>query len=161
CYVSLHRSEGLGLTMAEAMAVGKPVIATGYSGNLTFMDDANSYLVRYGMTETPAGCEPYPPGFEWADPDVDHAPELMRRVTERPEEARGIGALGCADLRERHTLARTAEFIRERVSEIPGHERLFLAVRGQLDHAAERAQAVPGQSLENTASRSSPVRAVR
>ena len=39
CYVSLHRSEGLGLTMAEAMYFGKPVIATAYSGNLDFMND--------------------------------------------------------------------------------------------------------------------------
>jgi glycosyltransferase involved in cell wall biosynthesis len=39
CYVSLHRSEGFGLSMAEAMALGKPVIATAYSGNLDFMDD--------------------------------------------------------------------------------------------------------------------------
>ena len=47
CYVSLHRSEGFGLTMAEAMAVGKPVIATRYSGNVDFMNDENSYLVDY------------------------------------------------------------------------------------------------------------------
>jgi glycosyltransferase involved in cell wall biosynthesis len=161
CYVSLHRSEGLGLTMAEAMAVAKPVIATGYSGNLTFMDKANSYLVRHGMTETPQGCEPYPPGIEWADPDVDHAAELMRQVYERPEEARTVGERARSDLRERHTLDRTAEFVRERVSEIPRHERLFLAARGPLDHAAERAQSVPGQSLESTAARSSPVHAVR
>src|SRR5688572_32239647 len=51
CYVSLHRSEGLGLTMAEAMARAKPVIATGYSGNLDFMNDANSYLVPYTRSE--------------------------------------------------------------------------------------------------------------
>jgi glycosyltransferase involved in cell wall biosynthesis len=44
CYVSLHRAEGFGLTMAEAMALGKPVIATGYSGNLAFMTAENSYL---------------------------------------------------------------------------------------------------------------------
>ena len=45
CYVSLHRSEGLGLTMAEAMYFGKPVIATAYSGNLDFMTPDNSFLV--------------------------------------------------------------------------------------------------------------------
>ena len=47
CYVSLHRSEGFGLTMAEAMAIGKPVIGTGYSGNVDFMNPENSYLVEY------------------------------------------------------------------------------------------------------------------
>jgi hypothetical protein len=50
CYVSLHRSEGLGLTMAECMALGKPVIATGYSGNVDFMTPTNSYLVDYATT---------------------------------------------------------------------------------------------------------------
>src|SRR5213075_3478239 len=43
CYVSLHRSEGFGLTIAEAMALGKPVIATGYSGNIEFTNEDNSY----------------------------------------------------------------------------------------------------------------------
>jgi glycosyltransferase involved in cell wall biosynthesis len=161
CYVSLHRSEGLGLTMAEAMAVAKPVIATGYSGNLTFMDEANSYLVRYGMIETPPGCEPYPAGIEWADPDVDHAAELMRRVFERPEESKAVGERARADLRERCTLDVTADFIRERLTEIPGNERLFLAARGPLDHAAERAHSAPGHSLENSSARPSPVHAVR
>ena len=51
CYVSLHRSEGLGLTMAEAMYFGKPVIATAYSGNLDFMTEENSYLVPHTMAE--------------------------------------------------------------------------------------------------------------
>ena len=49
CYVSLHRSEGFGLTMAEAMAIGKPVIATGYSGNVDFMNSGNSHLIEYAM----------------------------------------------------------------------------------------------------------------
>ncbi|HZD40249.1 MAG TPA: glycosyltransferase, partial [Terriglobales bacterium] len=67
-YVSLHRSEGFGLTMAEAMALGKPVIATGYSGNLEFMDEQNSFLVPYKLVAIPPGCEPYPEGSKWADP---------------------------------------------------------------------------------------------
>ena len=50
-YVSLHRSEGLGLTLAEAMMLGKPTIATAYSGNLDFMDENNSLLVGYDLIE--------------------------------------------------------------------------------------------------------------
>ena len=50
--------------MAEAMAAGRPVIATGYSGNLAFMNEANSYLVDYKLTNVPTGCEPYPPNAD-------------------------------------------------------------------------------------------------
>ena len=68
CYVSLHRSEGFGLTLAEAMAIGKPVIGTGYSGNVDFMDENNSFLVDYEITRVGPGNEIYPPEGEWADP---------------------------------------------------------------------------------------------
>ena len=62
CYVSLHRSEGFGLTPAEAMALGKPVIATRYGGTLDFMTDQNSYLVDHGWTKVGPGAHPYPAG---------------------------------------------------------------------------------------------------
>ena len=87
CYVSLHRSEGFGLTLAEAMAIGKPAIGTGYSGNLDFMNAENSYLVDYELGRVGPDCEIYPAEGEWAEPSVEHAAELMRRVVERPEEA--------------------------------------------------------------------------
>ena len=60
-YVSLHRSKGFGLTAAEAMALGKPVIATGYSGNLDYMTPKNSYLVDFELTPIGSGNAPYPP----------------------------------------------------------------------------------------------------
>ena len=69
CYVSLHRSEGFGLTMAEAMAIGKPVIGTGYSGNVDFMNAENSYLVDYEIGRVGPECEIYPPEGEWAEPE--------------------------------------------------------------------------------------------
>ncbi len=87
CYVSLHRAEGFGLTMAEAMLRGKPVIATGYSGNLDFMNAANSYLVRYRLTSIGQPQGPYQRDFVWAEPDVEHAAELMRYVFEHRDEA--------------------------------------------------------------------------
>jgi hypothetical protein len=87
CYVSLHRAEGFGLTMAEAMAIGKPVIATGYSGNVDFMHPENSYLVDYAIGRVGPDCEIYPPEGEWAEPSVEHAAELMRGVLADPQEA--------------------------------------------------------------------------
>ena len=80
CFVSLHRSEGFGLTLAEAMYMGKPVIATGYSGNMDFMHEGNSLPVRYTLARLENDIVPYPRGSEWATPDLDHAAELMQRV---------------------------------------------------------------------------------
>jgi glycosyltransferase involved in cell wall biosynthesis len=98
CYISLHRSEGFGLTLAEAMAIGKPVIGTAYSGNLDFMTPANSYLVSYRPTRVGPRGEQYPADGWWAEPDLDHASTLMRRVWECPDEARRRGEQGRADI---------------------------------------------------------------
>jgi hypothetical protein len=87
CYVSLHRSEGFGLPLAEAMALGTPVIATGYSGNTDFTTPYNSYLVDWAPTYVGPDCEIYPPDGTWAEPDIGHAAELMRYVWQHPEEA--------------------------------------------------------------------------
>ena len=59
CYVSLHRAEGFGLTIAEAMLCRKPVIATAYSGNMDFMTPANSYLVKHRLVELAHDDPPY------------------------------------------------------------------------------------------------------
>jgi glycosyltransferase involved in cell wall biosynthesis len=103
CYVSLHRAEGFGYTCAEAMAYGLPVVATGYSGNLQFMDRDSSLLVEYRETAVTVADGPYQRGSVWAEPDVDHAATLMRWVYDRPGEAREIGARGRQ--RVRRTLA--------------------------------------------------------
>ena len=80
CYVSLHRSEGFGRGPAEAMLLGRPVVATNYSGNADFMNPENSFPVDYRLV--PVGEGEYP-GFEdqvWADADVVHAAEQLRRI---------------------------------------------------------------------------------
>lgn len=88
CYVSLHRSEGWGLGIGEAMALGRPVIATGFSGNLDFMPPGTGYLVRWDPANVGPGVEVYPEDAVWAEPDIAHAAELMRAVFDHPEEAR-------------------------------------------------------------------------
>ena len=98
-YVSLHRSEGVGLTMAEAMLLGKPTIATAYSGNLDFMTPDDSFLVDYEPTTIAEDIPPYPKGFVWAEPSVEHAAELMRRVVDQPDETRRVAARGQASAR--------------------------------------------------------------
>ena len=98
CYVSLHRSEGFGLTMAEAMSIGKPVIATGYSGNLDFMTPDNSFLVEYEITRVGPGNPIYPADGEWAEPSVEHASALMRRVYDGPDAAARAGERARRDI---------------------------------------------------------------
>ncbi len=91
-FVSLHRSEGFGLGLAEAMAVGKPAIATAYGGNVDFMTPSNSYLVGWSPTKVGPEGELYPPDGTWAEPDLDHAAELMRHVVAHPDKAAAKGA---------------------------------------------------------------------
>lgn len=114
CYVSLHRSEGLGLTMAAAMTFGKPVIATDYSGNLDFMNAYNSYVVPWTPAKVAPGNDPYPEGATWADPDLDTAARLMRRVVEHPQEAEKIGQRAQASLQDRHGFEPSVAFVRKR-----------------------------------------------
>lgn len=118
CYVSLHRSEGFGLGIAEAMALGKPVIATAYSGNLDFMDHENSFLVPFTPVEVPKGCEPYPSGARWADPMTEEAARLMRLVYENPDLAAAKGRRARESILATHGIEVRARFIRERLAEI-------------------------------------------
>jgi len=109
CYVSLHRSEGFGLTLAEAMWLGKPAIATAYGGNLEFMTPDNSRLVNYAMVPvgeaaavSTSGTARYPADAVWADPDVDAAAAAMRWAFENRDEAAEMGRRGARDIRRGH-----------------------------------------------------------
>ncbi|MCW5892782.1 MAG: glycosyltransferase family 4 protein [bacterium] len=101
CYVSLHRSEGFGYTCAEAMAYGRPVIATGYSGNLDFMSDDDSFLVMAGETPVTVADGPFQRGSVWAEPSIAHAAELMGLVQREPERARAVGWRGREAVRQK------------------------------------------------------------
>jgi glycosyltransferase involved in cell wall biosynthesis len=127
CYVSLHRAEGFGLGLAEAMALGKPVMATAWSGNLEFMTPANSFLVGYEPAPLARDLGPYKQGQVWAEPDVAHAAELMREVVARPELAQSRARRAAADLRARHS----PEALARRVE-----ERLVVARAGRAGHPA-------------------------
>jgi glycosyltransferase involved in cell wall biosynthesis len=118
CYVSLHRSEGFGLTLAEAMALGKPVIGTAYSGNVDFMNPENSFLVDYTLTRVGADCQIYPADGEWAEPSVEHAAALMRQVYEDPEAAAQIGARARQDVARTLSPQATGAAMRERLERL-------------------------------------------
>jgi glycosyltransferase involved in cell wall biosynthesis len=103
CYVSLHRSEGFGLTIAEAMALGKPAIATDYSGNLEFMTLQNSYLCPARRCEVGPEREPYPAATHWSEPDVAAAAGLLRHVYKHRAEASAKGARAAEHIASQHS----------------------------------------------------------
>jgi glycosyltransferase involved in cell wall biosynthesis len=109
-YVSLHRAEGFGLTLAEAMAMGLPVIASGYSGNVDFMSDDDACLVKANVVETTKAFGAYPSGTRWADPDVNHAAEFMSALME-PSARLSKGRKAFTSIRRRldlHAIGQTA-----------------------------------------------------
>ena len=85
-YISLHRSEGFGLTMAEAMYFGKPVIATNYSGNLEFMTKTNSFLVPFEKIKVDADIINYDKNTIWSNPDIFQAARFMQLVRQNDLE---------------------------------------------------------------------------
>lgn len=91
CFVSLHRSEGFGLALAECMFLGKPVIATDWSGNTGFMRSGNSCPVRAGLVTLERTHGPYSKGQTWAAPDIDHAAWWMQQLHGDHAQAQRIG----------------------------------------------------------------------
>lgn len=100
CMISLHRAEGFGLGLAEMMYLGKPVIATGWSGNMEFMTPMNSFPVRYELVPRETKDGAYEAGQVWAEPDIDHAAECLGRLIDSPSVLRDTGDRAAASIRE-------------------------------------------------------------
>jgi len=122
CYVSLHRSEGFGLTIAEAMALRKQVIATNYSGNTDFMTEENSFPIRYTLVPLTKDYGSYTRGNVWAEPDEHQAAEQMRLVYEAREVAARKGMFAQCDIVMKfspevvgHLVAKRLHYLRSRI----------------------------------------------
>jgi glycosyltransferase involved in cell wall biosynthesis len=111
CVVSLHRSEGLGLHLAEAMWLGTPTIATHYSGNLDFMDDNNSLLIDAEMVNVEHGEGVYPSTATWAAPDVDEAAMAMRRIASDAALRARLAEAGRQTMQQQPTMLETGRLI--------------------------------------------------
>jgi glycosyltransferase involved in cell wall biosynthesis len=117
-FVSLHRAEGLGLAMLEAMALGKPVIATGWSGNMTFMDHNSACLVRHRLVPVDGDIAAYRADNVddttiWAEPDVEHAAAWMKRLVTDPRLRERIGRSAAARYRQFSAQVECGSFVHE------------------------------------------------
>ena len=118
-FVLASHGEGWGRPYMEAMAMGLPTIATGWSGNLEFMNDDNSYLVGYKLVDAPANS--WLKGQRWAAPSVGDLRRTMRKVYEHQSEAAAIGKRARADVVVSCRPELVAEAVRERVEAIDRH----------------------------------------
>jgi glycosyltransferase involved in cell wall biosynthesis len=102
CFVSLHRSEGFGRGLGEAMALGKLVMGTGWSGNVDFMTPANALFVNYELAKLAPDDYPHWQGQSWAEPKLEHAFDLLRPVLNDPARGRAIAERGQSEVLRSH-----------------------------------------------------------
>ncbi len=118
-YVSLHRSEGLGLGPMEAMSLGLPVVATGWSGNMDFMTADNSFPVDYRLVPVDvAASSPYAAGVvsgvaQWAEPDVEHASRILTELRNDVSLRAEVGRRAAAAMEQRRASVLGGGFIAE------------------------------------------------
>lgn len=118
CYVSLHRSEGFGLNLAEYMLKGKPVIATAYSGNMDFMSRDEALLVDYDLV--PVGENQYPCWEDqvWASPDIKQAAQHMKKIFEDKDFRAQIGQRAQQRIQTQLSLEVVGKKMQQRLLEI-------------------------------------------
>ena len=116
--LSLHRSEGFGLVMAETMLLGVPTVATGWSANTEFMPPDGSWLVDYTLVPVGTAYQYAEQGQRWADPDISCAAAILRSIERDPASARAIAARGQAYIRSEFSPEVCARRMRDRLAAI-------------------------------------------
>ncbi len=118
CYVSLHRSEGFGLAVAESMYLGKPVIVTDWSATAEYVTTANGFPVHYQLAALAHSHGPYGKGQLWAEADVDHAADGMRRLQRDSALCAQLGRAAQATIAARFSPAAVGARYRRRLESI-------------------------------------------
>lgn len=118
CLLSPHRSEGFGLNIAEFLLLGKPVVATNYSGNLDFFDETVGFPIAYELGEIAKSTGPYPGGYVWAEPLLSSLIEQMQRVVRDKKTVETRGRLAAERMKARYSAAAVAQDITRRLQSI-------------------------------------------
>ena len=117
-FLSLHRSEGFGLVMAEAMSLGTAAVATNWSANTEFMPEGTACLVDAKLIPVGDAYQHGQEGQVWADPDIHQAAAYLKRLRDDPAYREGIVRAGQEYIREQLSTAMCAERIRTRLDQI-------------------------------------------
>lgn len=120
CFLSLHRSEGFGRGPAEAMFFGKPVVATGWSGNMDYMVDGAAFAVPYTLIPVQQGEYIEHEDQVWADPSVDDAVDMLVRLVDDPRVARETGERAQAYMKRHYSDGAIGLDLRRRLEAIAG-----------------------------------------
>jgi len=142
-FVMAPRGERWGRSFLEAMAVGLPTIGTRWGGHLDFMRSDNSFLVRTkgALTIPDDGPDTVCAGQQWADPNVEHLRELMRRVYEYRAEAAERGTRAADYVRARHSRSKIAPKMIKRLCEIAQEKEIEIPQPLEVLSAEESAEA--------------------
>ena len=143
CFVSLHRSEGFGLSIAEAMAYGLPVVTTGWSGNADFTHAGNAAIVAHDLTPGLEAQGPYPAGTPWAEAQPADAARQMRRVWTDPAWRAAIAQAGAATVEQLYSAEAVGAAMRDRLLRVERSARLHARQAGGL-HVGAAAALAPG-----------------
>lgn len=118
CFVSLHRSEGFGFGIAQAMSLDKPVIATAYSGNMDFMEADCCFPVPFALVPVPEGAYPHWEDQVWAQPSMPDAVRAMVTLIDSPTTGYEVGRRAGRHIRSRFSLRATGRRVAERLEQI-------------------------------------------
>lgn len=114
-YVSLHRAEGFGLILAEAMYLETPVIATNWSGNTEFMDETVACMVNADLVELKQDYPPFKKGSRWAEPDIRQAAKYVRQLYQEPTLRKKLAARARSRIQHKLSVEEISRIVKERM----------------------------------------------